>query len=162
MSQLFPSGGQSIGASASASVFLVNIHGWFPFGYVFLENHDSSKIQCEFFSLSYMLVIIKRKSYHPLVRESEQLSSSFLKHWWLGFLNTGSLRHKTWKCSETALKMLSFLSSTTSAATLLIPICLSWFLVRNQWPQSRIQHTQDNSVHPSSYKYCSILNFHKL
>ena len=32
MSQFFSSGGQSTGASASASVFPVNIQGWFPFG----------------------------------------------------------------------------------------------------------------------------------
>ena len=32
MSQLFESGGQSIGASASASVFSVNIQGRFPLG----------------------------------------------------------------------------------------------------------------------------------
>ena len=31
MSWLFPSGGQSIGASASASVFAMNIQGWFSF-----------------------------------------------------------------------------------------------------------------------------------
>ena len=32
MSWLFSSGGQSIGASASASVLLMNIQGWFPLG----------------------------------------------------------------------------------------------------------------------------------
>ena len=32
MSWLFPSGGQSIGASASASVLPMNIQGWFPLG----------------------------------------------------------------------------------------------------------------------------------
>ena len=32
MSQLFTSGGQSIGASASPSVFPANIQGWFPLG----------------------------------------------------------------------------------------------------------------------------------
>ena len=32
MSWLFQSGGQSIGASASASFLLVNIQGWFPLG----------------------------------------------------------------------------------------------------------------------------------
>ena len=32
MSQLFTSGGQSIGASASASVLLMNIQDWFPLG----------------------------------------------------------------------------------------------------------------------------------
>ena len=33
MSQLFTSGGQSIGASALISVFPVNIQGWFPLGW---------------------------------------------------------------------------------------------------------------------------------
>ena len=32
MSQLFVSGGQSIGASASAPALPMNIHGWFPLG----------------------------------------------------------------------------------------------------------------------------------
>ena len=32
VSQLFTSGGQSIGASSSASVLLMNIQGWFPLG----------------------------------------------------------------------------------------------------------------------------------
>ena len=32
LSQLFPSGGQSIGASASASALPRNIQGWFPLG----------------------------------------------------------------------------------------------------------------------------------
>ena len=32
MSQLFTSGGQNTGASASASVLLMNIQGWFPLG----------------------------------------------------------------------------------------------------------------------------------
>ena len=32
MSQLFASGGQSIGVSASASVLLINIQSWFPLG----------------------------------------------------------------------------------------------------------------------------------
>ena len=35
MSQLFESGGQSIGASVSASVLPMNIQGWFPLGLVF-------------------------------------------------------------------------------------------------------------------------------
>ena len=33
MSQIFPSAGQSIGASASASVFPMNIQDWFPLGW---------------------------------------------------------------------------------------------------------------------------------
>ena len=34
MSQFFPSGGQSIGASASASVLPLNIQDWFPLGLI--------------------------------------------------------------------------------------------------------------------------------
>ena len=34
MSQFFPSGGQSIGVSASASVLSMNIQGWFPLGLI--------------------------------------------------------------------------------------------------------------------------------
>ena len=37
MSQLFASGGQSIGASASASVLPMNIQGWFPLGFVLIS-----------------------------------------------------------------------------------------------------------------------------
>ena len=33
ISQFFPSGGQSIGASTSASVLSMNIQGWFPVGF---------------------------------------------------------------------------------------------------------------------------------
>ena len=38
MSQLFASGGQSIGASASASVLPMNIQGWFPLGLTGLSS----------------------------------------------------------------------------------------------------------------------------
>ena len=41
MSQLFTSGGQSIGASASASVLPVNIQGWFPLGLIGLISLQS-------------------------------------------------------------------------------------------------------------------------
>ena len=44
MSWLFTSGRQSIGASASASVFPMNIQGWFPLGLtdlIFWESKDS-------------------------------------------------------------------------------------------------------------------------
>ena len=38
MSQLLASGGQSIGASVSASVLPMNIHSWFPLGSILLET----------------------------------------------------------------------------------------------------------------------------
>ena len=41
MSRLFASGGQSIGASASASVLLMNIQGWFPSGLIGLISLES-------------------------------------------------------------------------------------------------------------------------
>ena len=47
MSQLFSSGGQSIGASASASILLMNIQGWFPLGLthlIFLLSKGLSRV----------------------------------------------------------------------------------------------------------------------
>ena len=41
MSRFFPSGGQSIGASASASVFPMNIQAWFPLGWAGLISLQS-------------------------------------------------------------------------------------------------------------------------
>ena len=41
MSQLFTSGGQSIGASTSASILPVNIQGWFPLGFTGLISLQS-------------------------------------------------------------------------------------------------------------------------
>ena len=55
MSQLFPLGGQSIGASASASVLLMNIQGWFPLGVTVLiswcpgnpqESSPAPQLEC--------------------------------------------------------------------------------------------------------------------
>ena len=58
-SQLFASGGQSIGASVSASVLPVNIQGWFPFGLTGLFSVQSK-------------------------RQSRVLSSITVgKHWWM-------------------------------------------------------------------------------
>ena len=44
MSWLFTSGGQSIGASASASVLSMNIQGWFPLGFIGLISLQSKKL----------------------------------------------------------------------------------------------------------------------
>ena len=41
MSQLFTSGGRSIGASASASVLPMNVQGWFPLGLACLISSQS-------------------------------------------------------------------------------------------------------------------------
>ena len=47
MNRLFTSGGQSIGASASASVLSMNIQVWFPFGLtglIFLQSKGPSRV----------------------------------------------------------------------------------------------------------------------
>ena len=47
MSQVFISGGQSIGASALASVLLMNIQGWFPLeltGLIYLQSKGLSRV----------------------------------------------------------------------------------------------------------------------
>ena len=46
MSRFFPSGGQSIGVSASASVLPMNIQDWFPLGWtgwISLQSRDSQE-----------------------------------------------------------------------------------------------------------------------
>ena len=50
VSWLFPSGGQSIVTSASASVLLMNIQGWFPIGFTGLISLQSRGLSRAFFS----------------------------------------------------------------------------------------------------------------
>ena len=50
MSQLFTSGGQSIGVSTSASVLPVNIQGWFPLGFTGLISLQSKGLSRVFSS----------------------------------------------------------------------------------------------------------------
>ena len=45
INQLFTSGGQSIGASASAPVLSMNIQSWFPFGFTTLNSLQSKGLQ---------------------------------------------------------------------------------------------------------------------
>ena len=51
MSRPFTSGGQSIGASASASVFPMNIQGWFPLGLTGLISLQSKELSRIFSSI---------------------------------------------------------------------------------------------------------------
>jgi len=52
MSQLFASGGQSIGTSASASVLPMNIQGWFPLGLTGLISLQSKWLSRVFSSIT--------------------------------------------------------------------------------------------------------------
>ena len=56
MSRLFTSGGQSIGASASASVLPVNIQGWFPLGLTGLISLQSKGLS-RIFSITTVEII---------------------------------------------------------------------------------------------------------
>ena len=56
MSQFFPSSGQTIGASASASVLLLNIQDWFPFGLTGLISLQSKGLSAFYrVQLSHMI-----------------------------------------------------------------------------------------------------------
>ena len=50
MSQLFTSGGQSIGISASASALPMNIQDWFPLGWTCLISFQSKGLSSVFFN----------------------------------------------------------------------------------------------------------------
>ena len=52
MSQLFASGGQSIGVSASASVFPMNIHDWSPLEWTGLISLQSKGLSRVFFNIT--------------------------------------------------------------------------------------------------------------
>ena len=61
VSQLFPSSGQSIGASASASVIPMNIQGWFPLGFTVWShccprNCQESSLAPQFEGISSLLL----------------------------------------------------------------------------------------------------------
>ena len=75
MSRLFTSGGQSIGASASASVLPMNIQGWFPLGMTGLIFFQSKGLSRAFSSTT----IPK----HQFFITQPSLWSSFHIHAWL-------------------------------------------------------------------------------
>ena len=73
MSQFFASGGQSIGASASASVLPMNIQGWFPFGLTGLVSRNNSGV-CLIFSYMGLILIWCLCSWlpHPCVIDTRK------------------------------------------------------------------------------------------
>ena len=75
MSQLFPSGGWSIGASASASVLPMNTQGWFPLGWTGLISMQSKRLLRIFSSTT----IWK----HQFFGTQPSLLPSFHTHTWL-------------------------------------------------------------------------------
>ena len=79
MSQLFASGGQSTGASASASVFPMNIEGWFPLGLtgLILQSMGPSRVffsttiwKHQFFGAYYSIIAYSVVSCNIILRFS--------------------------------------------------------------------------------------------
>ena len=66
MSQLFASGGQSIGTSVSASVLPMNSQGWFPLGLIGLISLQSKELS-RVFSKFYFAMHIWAKVLHKLL-----------------------------------------------------------------------------------------------
>ena len=67
MSWLFTSGGQSIGASASASVLPMNIQDWFPLGLtglISLDSQESSPVYTVYWKTR-TSGLIRRRQWHP-------------------------------------------------------------------------------------------------
>ena len=75
MSQLFPSGGQSIGATTSASVLPMNIHGWFPLGLTGLISLLSKRLSAVFSSTT--------NKKHQFFGAQPSLWSNSHSHTWL-------------------------------------------------------------------------------
>ena len=76
MGQLFTSGGQSIGASASASVLSINIQDWFPLGLTCLISLQSK-------GLSSLL------QHHSSKTSILQCSAFFIVQLWHPYMTTG-------------------------------------------------------------------------
>ena len=86
MSQLFPSGGQSIGASVSASVLPTNIQSWFPLGRTGLISLRSMGLSSangtiSFFFVSQWFSILYM--YHQQMKEIEYFSPLMSGYWLL-------------------------------------------------------------------------------
>ena len=105
MSQFFASGGQSIGAPASASVLLMNIQGWFPLGWtgwISLQSKGLSEVSNQSSKASVLLcsaffivqlshpyvttgktIVLTRWTLHKLKERGQQdvLGSSFVIRW---------------------------------------------------------------------------------
>ena len=76
MSQLFSSGGQTIGVSASTSVFPINIQDWFPLGLTGLISLQSKGLSRVFFNTTVQKTSILRCSAFFIV----QLSHPYWKN----------------------------------------------------------------------------------
>ena len=105
MSQLFASGGQSIGASASASVLPINIHDWLPLGLTGLISLQSKGLTSVFSNTTV------RK--HQLFGAQPSLWSNSHIHTWLlekpqpGVSCHALLQGSSWPRDQTCVSYVS-------------------------------------------------------
>ena len=93
MSRLFTSGGQSIGASASASVLPMNTQGWFPFGLTGLISLLSKGLSRIFSSTTVWK--------HQFFSAQPSLWSNSHIHTWLLEKHTHKFIYSSYCCSST-------------------------------------------------------------
>ena len=87
VSQLFPSGGQRIGASASASVLPMNIQDWFPLGWTGLISLESKGLSRVFSSTK----VQKHKffSIQPSLWSSSHIHTGLLENHNFNYMDLG-------------------------------------------------------------------------
>ena len=76
MSQFFPSGGQNIGASASASVLPMNIQDWFPLGLTRLISLQSKRLSRVFSNIT-----VQKHQFSVLSFLNGPILTSILDYW---------------------------------------------------------------------------------
>ena len=79
MSQFFASGGQSIGASASASVLPMNIQDWFPLGWTGWISLQSKGLSRVFSNTTVHAGLLG--SFYPVIIQGRNLISNFYFIW---------------------------------------------------------------------------------
>ena len=79
MSQFFASGGQSIGASASASVLPMNIQDWFPLGWTGWISLQSKGLSRVFSNTTVYAGLLG--SFYPVIIQGRNLISNFYFIW---------------------------------------------------------------------------------
>ena len=124
MSLFFPSGGQSIGASVSASVLLMNIQGWFPLGWTGWISLLSKEFSRVFSNTTFQN--------HQFFGAQLSLYKVQLSHLYMATGKTIALTIQTF-----VSKMVSLLFSTLSRFVIAFlprskPLLMSW-LHHPQW-----------------------------
>ena len=107
MSQLFTSGGQSIGASASASVLSVTIQGWFPLGWIGWISLQSKRLSRVFSNTTV-------QKYQFFSAQPSLWSNSNIRTWLLEKAQLWLYRPICFKSGEMHTKVHIVMNSMTS------------------------------------------------